>query len=146
IADRILIRPEEAEFYSEKIAYLPHSYQVNDRTRRISDRRFTRDELGLPADAFVFCCFNNCFKITPDVFGIWMRLLKQVDGGVCWLLESNARSVKSVRAEAFRDGIGGERLVFAKPMDLPDHVARNASADLFVDTLYYNAHTTASDA
>jgi predicted O-linked N-acetylglucosamine transferase (SPINDLY family) len=142
IADRILIRPEEAEFYSEKIAYLPHSYQVNDRTRRISDRRFTRDELGLPADAFVFCCFNNCFKITPDVFGIWMRLLTKVDGSVLWLLESNAWAVKSLRAEAVRHGIGSERLVFAEPMDLPDHLARHASADLFLDTFYYNAHTT----
>src|SRR5215471_20739941 len=146
IADRILIRLEEAEFYSEKIAYLPHSYQVNDRTRRISDRRFTRDELGLPADAFVFCCFNNCFKITPDVFGIWMRLLTKVDGSVLWLLESNAWAVKSLRAEAVRHGIGSERLVFAEPIDLPDHLARHASADLFLDTFYYNAHTTASDA
>jgi len=146
IADRILIRPEEAEFYGEKIAYLPHTYQVNDRTRRISDRRFTRDELGLPADAFVFCCFNNCFKITPDVFRIWMRLLTKVDGSVLWLLESNAWAVKSLRAEAVRHGIGSERLVFAGPMDLPDHLARHASADLFLDTFYYNAHTTASDA
>jgi predicted O-linked N-acetylglucosamine transferase (SPINDLY family) len=146
IADKTLIRPEEAEFYSEKIAYLPHCYQVNDTTRRISDRRFTRDELGLPADAFVFCCFNNCFKITPDVFDIWMRLLTQVDGSVLWLLESNASAVKSLRAEAMRRGIGSARLVFAKPMDLSDHLARHASADLFLDTFYYNAHTTASDA
>ena len=146
IADRTLIRPEEAEFYSEKIAYLPHCYQVNDRTRRISDRRFTRDELGLPADVFVFCCFNNCFKITPDVFDIWMRLLMKVDGSVLWLLQSNAWALKSLRAEAMRHGIAGERLVFAEPMDLPDHLARHAAADLFVDTFYYNAHTTASDA
>jgi len=146
IADKTLIRPEEAEFYSEKIAYLPHCYQVNDTKRRISDRRFTRDELGLPADAFVFCCFNNCFKITPDVFDIWMRLLTQVDGSVLWLLESNASAVKSLRAEAMRRGIGSARLVFAKPMDLSDHLARHASADLFLDTFYYNAHTTASDA
>ena len=146
IADRILIRPEEAEFYSEKIAYLPHSYQVNDRTRRISDRRFTRDDLGLPAEAFVFCCFNNCFKITPDVFDVWMRLLTKVDGSVLWLLESNAWAIKSLRAEAERHGIASERLVFAEPMDLPDHLARHLSADLFLDTFYYNAHTTASDA
>lgn len=146
IADRILIRPEEAEFYSEKIAYLPYSYQVNDRTRRISDRPFTRDELCLPRDAFVFCCFNNCFKITPEVFDIWMRLLTKVDGSVLWLLESNASAVKSLRAEAMRRGIPSDRLVFAEPMDLPDHLARHASADLFLDTFYYNAHTTASDA
>jgi protein O-GlcNAc transferase len=146
IADRILIRPEEAEFYSEKIVYLPHSYQVNDRTRRISDRRFTRNELSLPPDAFVFCCFNNCYKITPDVFDIWMRLLTKVNGSVLWLLESNASAVKSLRAEAMRHGIGSDRLVFAKRMDLSDHLARHASGDLFLDTFYYNAHTTASDA
>jgi predicted O-linked N-acetylglucosamine transferase (SPINDLY family) len=146
IADRTLIRPEEVEFYSEKIVYLPHSYQVNARTRRISDRRFTRDELGLPADAFVFCCFNSCFKITPDVFDIWMRLLAKLDGSVLWLLESNASAAESLRAEAVRPGIASERLVFAQPMEVSDHLARHAAADLFLDTLYCNAHTTASDA
>ena len=146
IADRTLIQPEEAEFYSEKIAYLPHSYQVNDRTRRISDRRFTRDELGLPEEGFVFCCFNNSFKITPDVFDIWMRLLAKVDGSALWLLKSNAWAVESLRAEAVRHGIRSERLVFAEPMDLSDHLARHTAADLFLDTFYYNAHTTASDA
>jgi predicted O-linked N-acetylglucosamine transferase (SPINDLY family) len=146
IADRTLIRPEEAKFYSEKIVYLPHTYQVNDRARPISDRHFTRDELGLPADAFVFCCFNHCFKITPEVFDIWMRLLTKTDGSVLWLLESNATAVNSLRTEAARRGIASERLVFAGRMPLPDHLARHASADLFLDTFYYNAHTTASDA
>jgi predicted O-linked N-acetylglucosamine transferase (SPINDLY family) len=146
IADRTLIRPEEAEFYTEKVVYLPHSYQVNDRTRRISDHPFKRDEFGLPPDGFVFCCFNNSFKITPNVFDIWMRLLTKVDGSVLWLLESNASAVDSLRAEAKRRGIGSERLVFAKHMAVSEHVARHALADLFLDTFYYNAHTTASDA
>jgi predicted O-linked N-acetylglucosamine transferase (SPINDLY family) len=147
IADKIAIPPEEAEFYSEKIAYLPYSFQVNDRTRRISDRRFTRDELGLPVNGFVFCCFNNSYKITPDVFGIWMGLLTKLDGSVLWLSGSNASAVKSLRAEATRHGIGSERIVFAERMDhLSDHLARHAAADLFLDTFYYNAHTTASDA
>jgi protein O-GlcNAc transferase len=147
IADKIVIPPEEAEFYSEKIVYLPYSFQVNDSTRRISDRSFTRDELGLPANGFVFCCFNNCHKITPDVFDIWMRLLTKVDGSVLWLSGSNALAVKSLRAEAMRHGVGSERLVFAERMDyLSDHLARHAAADLFLDTFYYNAHTTASDA
>jgi predicted O-linked N-acetylglucosamine transferase (SPINDLY family) len=146
VADKTLIRPGEAEFYSEKIVYLPHSYQVNDRTRRISDRAFRRDELGLPADAFVFCCFNNCFKITPDVFDIWMKLLAKVDGSVLWLLRSNESAAQSLCAEAVRHGIASDRLVFAKPMNLPDHLARHAAADLFLDTFYYNGHTTASDA
>jgi protein O-GlcNAc transferase len=146
IADRTLIRPEEAEFYSEKIVYLPHSYQVNDRTRPISDRRFTRDELGLPAHGFIFCCFNSSFKITPDVFDIWMRLLATVDGSVLWLLESNAWAAESLRAEAVHRGIARERLVFAQPMEVSEHLARHFAADLFLDTFYYNAHTTASDA
>jgi predicted O-linked N-acetylglucosamine transferase (SPINDLY family) len=147
IADRILVRPEDADFYSEKIAYLPHTYQVNDNTRRISDRRFTRDELGLPADAFVFCCFNNSFKITPDVFDIWMRLLTKVDGSILWLPQSNGAAVKSLRAEAIRRRIAGDRIVFAERVEqLSDHLARLPAADLFLDTFYYNAHTTASDA
>jgi predicted O-linked N-acetylglucosamine transferase (SPINDLY family) len=146
VADRTLIRPGEAEFYSEKVVYLPHSYQVNDRTRWISDRAFRRDELGLPADAFVFCCFNNCFKITPDVFDIWMKLLAKVDGSVLWLLRSNESAVQSLCAEAVRHGIASDRLIFAEPMNLSDHLARHAAADLFLDTFYYNAHTTASDA
>ena len=147
IADRITIPPQEGDFYGEKIAYLPNSFQVNDRTRRISTRRFTRNELSLPPNGFVFCCFNNCYKITPDVFDIWMRLLTKVDGSVLWLSGSNASAVKSLRAEAVRHGIGSERLVFAERMDhLSDHLARHASADLFLDTFYYNAHTTASDA
>src|SRR5262249_6708911 len=146
IVDRTLIRPEEAKFYSEKVVYLPHSYQVNDRTRQISDRAFRRDELGLPADTFVFCCFNNCFKITPDVFDIWMRLLAKVDGSVLWLLRSNESAAQSLCGEAVRHGIASDRLVFGEPMNLPDHLARHAVADLFLDTLYYNGHTTASDA
>jgi len=146
VADRTLIRPEEAEFYSEKVVYLPHCYQVNDRTRRISDRAFRRDELGLPADTFVFCCFNNCFKITPDVFDIWMRLLAKVDGSVLWLLRSNEAGAQALCGEAVRRGIARERLVFAQPMNLSDHLARHAAADLFLDTFYYNGHTTASDA
>ena len=147
IADRIVIRPADTDFYSEKIAYLPNSFQVNDRTRRISDRSFTREELGLPANGFVFCCFNNSYKITPDVFEVWMRLLKQVDRSVLWLSGSNASAVKSLREEAMRHGIGRERLVFAERMvHLSDHLARHSAADLFLDTFYYNAHTTASDA
>jgi len=147
IADRTVIRPEEAEFYSEKIAYLPYSFQVNDRTRRISSHHFTRDELGLPANAFVFCCFNNSYKITPDVFDLWMRLLSKLDESVLWLSGSNASAVKSLRAEAMRHGIGSERLIFAERTDhLSDHLARHVAADLFLDTFYYNAHTTASDA
>ena len=146
IADHILIPEESRQFYTEKIAYLPNSYQVNDRTRQISDRVFTREEFGLPKTGFVFCCFNNNYKITPSTFDGWMRLLKQVEGSVLWLLEDNAKAAEHLRREAVRRGVLSERLIFAKRMVLPDHLARHRLADLFLDTSPYNAHTTASDA
>ena len=146
IADHILIPEESRQFYTEKIAYLPNSYQVNDRTRQISDRVFTREEFGLPKTGFVFCCFNNNYKITPSTFDGWMRLLKQVDGSVLWLLEDNAKAAEHLRREAVRRGVLSERLIFANRMVLPDHLARHRLADLFLDTSPYNAHTTASDA
>ena len=132
--------------YAEKIAWLPHTYQANDAGRVIADRQFTRQEAGLPEAAFVFCCFNNNWKITPEVFDIWMRLLQQVDGSVLWLFEDNPSAGRNLRAEALKRGIAGERLVFAPRMNLPEHLARHRLADLFLDTLPYNAHTTASDA
>ena len=147
IADHTLIPPEFQGFYSEKIIYLPYSYMVNDRRRKISDVRFTRQDLGLPGTGCVLCCFNNSYKITPAVFDAWMRILKAVDGSVLWLREDNTTSSKNLRKEAERRGISAERLVFAKRMEsLSEHLARHRQADLFIDTLPYNAHTTASDA
>jgi len=146
VADPILIPPESREHYTEKIVYLPNSYQVNDRKRRISDKEFTRAELGLPPTGFVFCCFNNNFKITPNTFDGWMRVLKQVEGSVLWLLEDNETAANNLRREAEARGVESGRLLFARRMTLPEHLARHRSADLFIDTLPYNAHTTASDA
>src|ERR1700678_164167 len=146
VADPILIPPESREHYTEKIVYLPNSYQVNDRKRRISDKEITRAELGLPPTGFVFCCFNNNFKITPNTFDGWMRILKQVEGSVLWLLEDNETAANNLRREAEARGVEPARLVFARRMPLPEHLARHRAADLFIDTLPYNAHTTASDA
>lgn len=146
IADPTLIPVEHQQYYSEKIAYLPDSYQVNDTQRKISKRQFSRIEAGLPDKGFVFCCFNNNYKITPVIFDIWMQLLKQTEGSVLWLLEGNAQAKQNLQHEAKRRGIEPERLVFAKRMDLPDHLARHQLADLFLDTFFCNAHTTASDA
>ena len=146
VADPILIPPESRQHYAEKIVYLPDSYQVNDRKRRISDKEFTRAELGLPPTGFVFCCFNNNFKITPNTFNGWMRILKQVEGSVLWLLEDNETAANNLRREAEARGVEPARLVFARRMPLPEHLARHRAADLFIDTLPYNAHTTASDA
>jgi protein O-GlcNAc transferase len=146
IADPVLIPEDMRSFYCEKVAYLPNSYQPNDRKRRISDRIFTREELGLPADAFVFCCFNQNFKISPEVFAAWMRILKQAPGSVLWLLAYSKPVVKNLRDAAASHGVDPERLIFASRLPLDEHLARHRAADLFLDTLPYNAHTTASDA
>jgi len=146
IADRSLIPLESQSCYSEKVVYLPNSYQVNDRKRLISDRQFTRQELGLPEHGFVFCCFNNNFKILPATFEGWMRILKIVEGSVLWLFQDNSWAVENFKKEAEKQGISADRLVFAERMPLPEHLARHRQADLFLDTFPYNAHTTASDA
>jgi predicted O-linked N-acetylglucosamine transferase (SPINDLY family) len=146
IADKYVIPEYSQDFYYEKVVYLPNCYQVNDRNRVIADKVFRREELGLPNDGFVFCCFNNNYKITPPIFDIWIRILKSVKGSVLWLLEDNPYSVVNLRKEAQSRGLEPSKLVFAKRMDLPEHLARHSAADLFLDTLPYNAHTTASDA
>jgi protein O-GlcNAc transferase len=146
IADQTVIPDDCKKFYSEKIVVLPNTYQVNDRKRVISDKAFTRSDVGLPSQGFVFCCFNNSYKITPCVFDRWMRILKQIEDSVLWLLEVNASAASNLKQEAAARGVSSERLVFAKRMPLPEHLARHKLADLFLDTLPYNAHTTASDA
>ena len=146
IADATLIPEANQQHYSEKIAYLPNSYQVNDAKRPISDKAFTRKELGLPQTGFVFCCFNNNYKITPGTLDGWMRILKQVEGSVLWLLEDNPKAASNLIKEAAHRGVGAERLIFAPRMPLAEHLARHRLADLFIDTLPCNAHTTASDA
>ena len=146
IADRVLIPPGSESHYSEKIVFLPDSYQVNDRKRVVADRSFGREELGLPSEGFIFCCFNNNYKITPPTFDAWMRILKRVETSVLWLIEDSPTAAANLRSEAGRRGVRADRLVFAQRTNLPDHLARHRSADLFLDTLPYNAHTTASDA
>ena len=146
IADKTLIPPDSQSCYSEKIVYLPNTYQVNDRKREISARQFTRQELGLPENGFVFCCFNNNFKILPATFDGWMRILKAVEGSVLWLLQDNSWAVENLKKEAQKQGVDAERLVFADRMLPSEHLSRHRQADLFLDTLPYNAHTTTSDA
>jgi predicted O-linked N-acetylglucosamine transferase (SPINDLY family) len=146
IADKTIIPTESQKHYTEKVVYLPHSYQVNDRNRKISDRNFTRAELELPEKGFIFCSFNNSYKILPETFEVWMRILRNLDHSVLWLLEDNAIASKNLRAEAKKRGIDPSRLVFAARLPSADHLARHAHANLFLDTFPYNAHTTASDA
>ena len=146
IADRMVVPDEMRNQFSEKIVYLPDTYQPNDGHRAISSKRFTRQELGLPDDAFVFCCFNTSYKITPEVFGGWMNILRASDNSVLWLYDGGSEVVRNLRAAAVRHGIAPDRLVFAGYMDLPEHLSRHRAADLFLDTFPYGAHTTASDA
>ena len=146
VADSTVIPEDCRNDYREKIVVLPDSYQVNDAQRPISNRRFTRSEAGLPEDAFVFCCFNNSYKITPPIFDIWMRLLRKVDGSVLWLIGNSAGVEANLRKEAAARGVAPERLIFAERMAPAEHLARHRLADLMLDTLPYNAHTTASDA
>jgi protein O-GlcNAc transferase len=146
IADGVIIPEEHNNFYSEKIVRLPHSYQPNDTKRKIADTIPTRAQCGLPESGFVFCCFNNTYKIMPAVFDVWMRLLDAVPDSVFWLFEANDQVTDNLRKEAKNRGIDPARLIFAKKMDLPQHLARHACADLFLDTLPINAHTTTSDA
>jgi protein O-GlcNAc transferase len=146
IADRWVIPPDQRRFYAEEIVYLPDCYQCNDDKRTIGTAVPTRIEAGLPAQGFVFCSFNHTFKITPDVFDIWMRLLGRVEGSVLWQLADQPAARRNLRAEAERRGIAPDRIVFADRVPPDRHLARHALADLFLDTLPYSAHTTASDA
>ncbi len=146
IADRVIIPEDRHDCYAEKIVYLPDTYFVNDSKRRIAEATPTRAEAGLPDAGFVFCSFNNNYKITPPVFDVWMRLLREVDGSVLWLLQSNDVSAKNLRREAESRGVAPDQLVFAPKIEPADHLARHRLADLSLDTLPCNAHTTASDA
>ncbi len=145
LADECVVPEDHKPLYQEKVAYLPHCYQANDDKKEISNRVLTRSEAGLPEDGFVFCCFNNAYKVTPDRFDIWMRVLKEVEGSVLWVLDVDA-AADNLRKEAELRGVKGNRIVFAPIMKLPDHLVRHRLADLFLDTLPCNAHTTASDA
>lgn len=146
LADRFVVPERDRPFYSESLVYLPDSYQVNDGKREIAQLAMTRADAGLPADGFVFCCFNNSFKITRPMFRIGMRLLAKVPGSVLWLLEDNPSAVRSLQAAAHAAGVDPGRLVFAPRIPHSEHLARQRLADLFLDTLPCNAHTTASDA
>ena len=147
IGDKTLFTLVDAAVYSEKLVQLPDSYQPNDRKRQISTKAFTRREAGLPDNKFVFCCFNNSYKISPQTFGCWMRILKCVEGSVLWLRAENQTAIANLKTEAQTRGIESARLVFANRVpQLSDHLARLRLADLFLDTLPFNAHTTASDA
>jgi len=146
VADKTLIPDQYRKYYSEKIIYMPYSYQVNDNKRKADRRSFSREDCGLPEGKFIYCCFNNNFKITPNQFKAWMTILKSVEDSVLWLLEDSVEARKNLQKMAESYGIESKRLIFAGRMHLSNHLSRHRCADLFLDTLPYNAHTTASDA
>ncbi|MEO8301603.1 MAG: tetratricopeptide repeat protein [Rhizomicrobium sp.] len=145
LADSLVVPPDQQAFFSEKIAALPDTLWVTDTKRAVGEKP-SRGEAGLPETGFVFCCFNHNWKITPPVFDIWMRLLHAIDDSVLWLLEGNASIRGNLCKQAAARGIAPERLIFAGRTTPEKHLARQQLADLFLDTLPYNAHTTASDA
>jgi predicted O-linked N-acetylglucosamine transferase (SPINDLY family) len=144
--DRFSLPETLRGFYSERPLYMPHMSFPSDTTRLPSGGAPTRAACGLPEQGFVFCCFNNAYKILPEVFAIWMRLLARLPGSVLWLLDTNPEAKANLRREAAQAGVEPARLIFAARAPVSEHVARNAAADLFLDTYPYGAHTTANDA
>jgi protein O-GlcNAc transferase len=146
VADRWVLPEQDQPYYTEQVVYLPDSYQVNDAARAIAASIPTRAEAGLPQDAFVFCCFNNSYKILPPLFEVWMNLLRAIPESALWLLEDSRDAKRRLQHAAQAAGVDPARLIFAARVAPAEHLARHRLADLFLDTLPYNAHTTASDA
>jgi protein O-GlcNAc transferase len=146
VADETVIPLAHHAHYAEKVVSLPGAYQVNDNTKRIADDAGTREQHGLPTQGFVFASFNNLYKLTPPLFDVWMRLLRAVPGSVLWLMAGDAAAQANVLEEVRSRGVDPARIVWAPRLDVANHLARHAHADLFLDTFYYCAHTTCSDA
>lgn len=144
IADPIIISDKNKPFFTEKIVFLPHTYQCND-NKKIIKKKKNRLEFGLKEDQFVFCSFNNSYKITPEIFNAWMDILNKTENSVIWILVDNTLSGQNLQSEAEKNGISRDRLIFSGRVDISEHLSRLSLADLFLDTSPYNAHTTASD-
>lgn len=146
IADRITTPPDHAPYFTENLVYLPHCYQINDHHQKISEINFNRQDVGLPDQGFVFCSFNEPYKIEPVMFDVWMDLLRKVPHSVLWLLNKNQAATENLKNEACRRGIAAERLIFGSKLAKAEHLGRLKMADLYLDTRIYNGHTTISDA
>jgi protein O-GlcNAc transferase len=146
ICDEFVVPASQAPFYSEKLVYLPGCYQANDGRLPLPIEPASRMEHGLPEEAFVFCCFNRLYKITPHMLDVWSRLIQRTPSSVLWLLESNSTASHNLRYEWSQRGLSQDRLIFAPKLSLIKHLARHRCADLFLDSFPVNAHTTASDA
>ena len=145
VADKTIIPKNNKKFYSEKIIYMPNTYQVNDSTVKTSEKKFDRKELGLPENGTVFCSFNQSYKILPDMFSIWTKIIKNVDNSVLWLMTDNQITKRNLKKQFTKNDIKEDRLIFASRMSHGEHLSRLKLADIFLDTFPYNAHTTASD-
>ena len=145
IADKTVIPENEKINFSEKVAYLPNCYQPNTKIDSLIEKDFSRTDFNLPEDAFVFCNFNSSYKITPNIFNVWMNILKKTPKSVLWLLKSNNAACENIWKTAEKKGIDRNRIIFAERLPHYDHLKRIAHADIFLDTFPYNAHTTASD-
>ena len=146
IADRFIVPDKSDKYYSERVVKLDDCYQVNHSKKEVSNFELSRSELGLPRDCFIFCCFNNSYKITPMIFNSWMNIMKRVESSVIWLLSDDKKVIENLKREAEERDIRADRLIFARRCELSLHLKRHDFADLFLDTFPYNAHTTASDA
>lgn len=146
IVDHTIITPEIAKHYPEKLVYMPNSYQINDDQQHISNKPYTREMFNLPETGIVFCTMNSPYKITPEVFDIWLRLLKAVPGSVLWCYRDSVIVEHNLSQYAESQGVSNKRLVFADPFEKSEHLARLKLADMFLDSFIVNAHTTASDA
>jgi protein O-GlcNAc transferase len=146
LADQVLIPSNYQEFFAEKVIYLPNCFQVNDRKRKISENPSSRSQHNLPDHGFVFCCFNNTWKLLPEIFDLWIEILTKVDDSVLWFRADNSVASKNLRTEAEKRGVDPARLVFAEFTEHDLHLARYTLADVFLDTYPYNGHTTTSDA
>ena len=144
--DHILIPKNQKQFYSEKIIYMPNSYQPNDNKLEVPELNTSRSDHGLPDKGIVFCCFNQNYKIGINEFNIWMRVLKKIDKSVLWLIESNKWAKQNICKQAQLNNVSSSQIIFAKSLSHLEHLERHKHADLFLDTFNYNAHTTASDA
>lgn len=146
IADKILIPSNERKYYKEKIIYMPNTYQPNDDTQQISKKKFTHAELDLPQNSFIFACFNSPHKISPEIFQVWINILKKVNNSVLWLLYTNDQTINNLINEFKKNSLSKNRLIFAKKIEHSLHLSRLKIANLCLDTIPYNGHTTTSDA
>jgi protein O-GlcNAc transferase len=146
ITDKMVTPEAHADYYSEKLVFMPHCYQINDHEQAISDKLWKRSDFNIPENSFVFCSFNGSFKIEPVMFDTWMRILHRVPNSILWLLKVNDMAERNLKNEAAKRGVNPERLIFSKGLPKEEHLARFKLAHLGLDTRIVNGHTTTSDA